>query len=267
MKIFNYFFSKNNFFLSFCYQYLIHKYILYTYIFIFLISFIESLVFIGLCIPSSFIMLFLGFMIGKKVINFYITYFLVILGCFLGDLISYILGIFFRDSFIIFEKKVINKNAFIKYIFSYFKKNTFLFMLLGKFLGPLKSFLLFVSGMLLIPFNDIVIPNFISISVWAILCIIPGVFSGVAINIPNSYIFNIYLYILIFLMFMNIFMLYNWYMFNNFDSYYIFLDKKKFVYLYIIILLMSFNIFWNLQRQSVFYIFVKLLYSLFMLKL
>lgn len=152
-KIFIYFF-ENNIYMNFFLKKFFIKYLFYIYLFIFFISFFESLVLINILIPSSFIMFVIGFFIGKKFLNFYISFLLSILGCIFGDIISYYIGIYYKKDLEIFKEKSYFSNFFI-----YFKDNTFFFIILSRFFGPLKSFIFFLSGMLLIPLYKIFIPN------------------------------------------------------------------------------------------------------------
>lgn len=160
-KIFNFIFFLF-FNMELYFKYLIIKHIYFAYLFIFLVSCLESLAFLGFLVPSSIIMFLIGFFIGKKIINFYCSYLLVVLGCTLGDIISYYVGNYYRNYLFLFRKKIFNYVNIFEYILKYFKKNFYILIISSKFTGPMKSFFFFISGMLNISINKIILPNFLS---------------------------------------------------------------------------------------------------------
>ncbi len=265
IKILKIFLKNNIYYIDLFLKYYVIKYIYLFYFFIFLISFFEALVFIGILIPSSFIMFIIGYLIGKKILNFYICFFLNIIGYFFGDIISYFIGIYYKKYLNEFKKNIFFSSFYLKNFFSFFKENTFFFILLGKFFGPLKSFILFLSGMLLIPIYKIFFPNLLSISLWSILYFIPGIIYSISLNLPINYSFNLYLFIFLFLVFINIFLSYKWYMLNNFKFYYINLNKNLFKYFFIVFMLIWLNVTLNIEHNTIFSIFIKLIYKLFIL--
>ncbi len=242
------------------------KHVVFSYFLFFLISFFESLFLLGLFMPSSFLIFFTGFLVGKKYLNFYILFFLGIFGCTLGDILSYHLGKNSKEHLHVFKKRLFRYSSTFENIFSFFKKNTFLFFIFGKFISFFRSFMFFLSGMLSIPIHKILLPNFISTCLWSIIYLLPGVMSGVSISIPNSLSFNIYLFTCIFLVFFNMFMFYQWFMFNNFDLYYISLDKKVFMFYFILSISILFYFLLNLIGNPVFNMFFSLFYKLLLNK-
>ncbi len=252
--------------MKFCFSFFFIKHIYITYVLFFFISFFESLFILGLFIPSSFIMFFIGILIGKKYLNFYLSYFLGILGCTLGDIISYYIGKFLKNYLDIFKKKLFIYSIIFKNLFFFFKRKTFFFIILNKFIGPFKLFIFFLSGMTLIPIYKILLPNFISTCLWSIVYLVPGVISGVAMTIPNSISFNIYLFSCMFLVFFNFFMFYQWFMLNNFNLYYLNLNKKLFVFFFIVFIVMLFYFVLNLLNNFIFNILITLVYKLLLNK-
>ncbi len=211
----------------------------HIYILIFLITFLESLVLIGLFLPGSLLMYFLGFLIGKKNINIYLIFFMGFCGCFLGDITSYFLGRFIFNKYLYdIKKKIIFYTKYGKNIFYLFDKYIFLAILIGRFIGPLRSFILFISGMLNISINKIFLPSILSIFLWLFIYPTIGILTNVIINIPNSIFFSLYLLFLFFMLVMYIYITYDFYLnnsliLNKFSN----LKLKNNIYYYIIIVI------------------------------
>ncbi len=235
------------------FKYLITKHIYVAYLFIFLVSFLESLAFLGFLVPSSLVMFLVGFFIGKKIINFYYSYLLVVFGCILGDVISYYVGNYYRNYLFLFRKKISNYINIFEYIFKYFKKNFYVLIISSKFTGPMKSFFFFISGMLNISIKKIFIPNFLSTLLWVLFFFTPGILSGLALILPNSFNFKINLFSFIFLFIINIYIFLKWFNIN----------KKLSVFLFIILIFLCLKHLFLLVNDDIFYLFVKLMYSLF----
>ncbi len=238
------------------FRYLIIKHIYIAYFLIFLVSLFESLAFLGFLIPSSMIMFLIGFFIGKGNINFYYSYILVVLGCTLGDIISYYAGKYLKNYLFYFRKKISNYVNIFENIFKYFKKNSSFVIISSKFTGPIKSFFFFISGMLDISIKKIILPNFLSTLLWSISFFIPGILSGVAVTLPNSFLFKTHLFSFIFLLVLNIYIFCKW---SSKD----FLNKNLSRFFLIVFLFLCIKHLLILINNDTFNIFVKLIFKLF----
>ncbi|WP_343126629.1 DedA family protein [Buchnera aphidicola] len=196
--------------------YLINSMTLIThhlYFFVFIISFLESIAFIGLFLPGLILMGGIGTLIGNGKLNFYYTWLLSFLGCYLGDFFSYFLGRIGRKKIkktFFFQKY---KN-FIKKITKYLNKYNILTIIIGKFIGPIRPLIPITSGILKFSFSKFLILNFFSCIFWPIIYFFPGIFTYLTVNSINS-IQNPKIYIFfIILFFLNIFtflwILYKW---------------------------------------------------------
>ncbi len=239
--------------MEFYFKCLIVKHIYIAYFLIFLVSFLESLAFFGFLIPSSVVMFLIGFFIGQKDISFYYSYFLIILGCNLGDISSYYMGVYYKEYFLYFRKKISNYVNIFEYMFKYFKKNSYYLIIFGKFTGPVKSFFFFISGMLGIPIKKIFFPNFISTLLWAISFLIPGILSGVALILPNSFLFKMNLFSFIFLLILNIYIFLKW--LNIYKSF-----SRFFYFIFFCLCIKHLLILIN---SKIFFLFIRLLYKIF----
>ncbi len=238
------------------FNYLIVKHIYIAYFSIFFISFLESLAFLGFFVPSSMMMFMIGFFIGKGNINFYYSYILVILGCTLGDIISYYVGNYFRDYLFFFRREISKYVNIFEYMFKYFKKNSSFLIISGKFTGPIKSFFFFVSGMLNISIKKIILPNFFSTLLWSISFFIPGILSGVAVTLPNSFYFKTHLFSFIFLFIISIYIFINILNRN-------YINKKLSILFLFFFCFLCIKHLLILVNNNTFFIFTKLILKLF----
>ncbi len=237
------------------------------YFFVFLIAFLESLFIIGLFLPSSVIMFFIGFLIGKKYMNLYISYLVSCLGCLLGDVISYYLGKCSKNYSFYVDKIFLKYSYVINKVFCLFKSNIFITFLFGRFLGFIRPFILFLSGMLLIPVRKILVPEILGVAIWPLFYFVPGVFAGIVANIPNSKIFCFHLFSFILLIIFSVYLLYYWYMYHDI------LHKKKILIfdinlngiksLLALFFVLEVYLFYQLIHNISFSIFVKMFYSMF----
>ncbi len=183
-----------------CLEFFLNNHLYWCYFLIALIMLLESTVMIGLFFPSTLLMFMIGFMLGKKKLNIYYTLCVSILGALLGDIFSYYLGtISNKDAFL--KKYIVDKYSyFINKILFFLNKYSFLTIPISKLFSPLRSFLMFVLGMLSYSVEKIFIPDLLGIIIWIIVYFMPGILTGVAVSIPNSTFFSIQ-FILILLLF------------------------------------------------------------------
>lgn len=148
-------------------------------IFTFLISFSESLAIVGSIVPGSITMTAIGVLIGTGVIPAVPTFAWALLGAIAGDSASYYLGYYYRD-------KINEYWPFRKYphiIESgkvFFNQHGGKSVFLGRFLGPLRSIIPMIAGMMHMPNAKFLSANITSAFLWSLMYIMPGVFVGAA---------------------------------------------------------------------------------------
>ncbi|CUR53078.1 Inner membrane protein YabI [Buchnera aphidicola (Tuberolachnus salignus)] len=225
---------------------------------VFIISFLESTLFIGLFIPGLVCMSTLGTFIGHEKINFYHAWFLSFIGCYLGDLISYFIGKIGQKkiknmNFIQKKKKIIKK--IYKYLFQY----SFFTIFFGKFIGPIRPLIPVISGIFNISTKNFFIPNFFACICWPIIYFLPGILTALTSNsmqrIPNSNFFLFFITFFLCTFFLFIYILFNWIIFfKTQKKFHIFKFKisikNGFLLLLIIILIMVFQIFFLLSQPQ-----------------
>lgn len=158
-------------------------------IIIFILSLLESLIFIRLLLPGIFLMKTLGILIGCEEISFFISCLFSTLGLFIGKTISYYIGIKIR--------KYIKKNYFFKKYKNFFKKKiinlNFIIILFGNIIGITRNFIPIISGILKIPFKKFYIPNIISCIILPPIYFLPGILIGKILNKKKIYNYENYI--------------------------------------------------------------------------
>lgn len=163
----------------------------------FIITFLESLAIIGLTLPGLVLMTPIGTLIGHGKLSFYSAWIVSIIGCSLGDYLSYYIGWKFNKIIhkIQIFKKNINLFNRIKNTLNNYSMVTILF---GKFFGPTRPLIPMMGGMLKIPIKKFFLPSLLGCIIWPVLYFTPGILTGFIINHPKYYtkkIFSIWILI------------------------------------------------------------------------
>ncbi len=145
----------------------------------FLVSFSESLAIIGSIIPGSVTMTAIGMLAGSGVMSISLTLCAAILGAICGDSASYTLGYAFKDKLVHFWPFCRYPN-WLKYGKDYFVKHGSISVLVGRFVGPLRSIIPVIAGMMGMNRWQFFLANTISAIGWSIVYILPGVLIGFA---------------------------------------------------------------------------------------
>ncbi|WP_133130459.1 VTT domain-containing protein [Legionella yabuuchiae] len=169
--------------------------------FTFLISFTESLAIIGSIIPGSVTMTAIGILAGSGVMRIDLTLFAAILGAVAGDSASYLLGSKFKH-------RLPNMWPFsrypnwLRYGREYFAKHGGKSVLIGRFIGPLRSVIPLIAGMMHMNRWHFLLANVASAIGWSIVYVMPGVLIGAAsseLSAENAS--RLFILILVFLVF------------------------------------------------------------------
>jgi membrane protein DedA with SNARE-associated domain len=156
---------------------------MYSLIAVALVAFLESLALVGLILPGTVMMAGLGALIGGGELNFWHAWLAGIVGCLLGDWISFWLGWRFKKplhrwSFVKKHKALLDKTEHALHQHSMFT------ILVGRFVGPTRPLVPMVAGMLDLPIGKFLTPNLIGCVLWPPLYLLPGILAGAAIDIP-----------------------------------------------------------------------------------
>lgn len=166
----------------------------------FLISFTESVAIIGSIIPGSVTMTAIGILAGSGVMRIDLTLIASILGAIVGDSSSYLIGYTLRDR--ITHVWPFNRYPnWILYGKEYFAKHGGKSLLIGRFIGPLRSIIPVIAGMVQMEQWRFFLANFISAIGWSMLYVFPGIFIGAASNeLPPEVASRLFILIIIFLL-------------------------------------------------------------------
>lgn len=156
---------------------------MYSLVAIALVAFFESLALVGLILPGTVMMAALGALIGSGEVNFWHAWLAGIVGCLLGDWISFWLGWRFKKplhrwSFLKKHKGLLDKTEHALHEHSLFT------ILVGRFVGPTRPLVPMVAGMLDLPIRKFLPPNIIGCLLWPPFYFLPGILAGAAIDIP-----------------------------------------------------------------------------------
>ncbi|WP_241718802.1 DedA family protein, partial [Cronobacter sakazakii] len=126
-------------------EHFITQSVAYSLIAIALVAFLESLALVGLLLPGTVLMAALGALIGSGEVNFYEAWAVGIIGCLLGDWISFWLGWRFKKplhrwSFLKKHKALLDKTEHALHQHSMFT------ILVGRFVGPTRPLVPMVAG-------------------------------------------------------------------------------------------------------------------------
>ena len=157
----------------------------FSYLLVFLISFVESLAFVGLFIPGTIFNIFIGFLAGKGMFDLYDLFWFAFAGAILGDGLSFYLGKrakkLFRPENRIFKSNYLAKGE------EFFKKHGPKSVFWGRFIGPIRPIIPFVAGMFKMKTKKFIFWNIISALLWAVFYLSLGYFFGQTWQIITAY--------------------------------------------------------------------------------
>ncbi|MCB4771158.1 DedA family protein [Ancylobacter sp. Lp-2] len=142
-----------------------------------LIAFGESLVIIGLFIPATALMMLIGGLMGSGIVEPLPILIGSIIGAILGDAVSYLLGRRVGRS-VIYRWPLSQYRPSVARARLFFKRYGFASVFFGRFLGPIRSTIPLVAGMMAMPHRHFQIANVTSAIAWAAVMLAPGWLAG-----------------------------------------------------------------------------------------
>jgi len=142
-----------------------------------ILAFFESLVVIGLFVPAIATMIAIGGLIGAGIIEPAPVFACAVVGAILGDWTSYALGC--RIGPAIYRHRWLkgHKLAFARARL-FFRRYGFMSVLIGRFLGPVRSTVPVVAGVVKMPQRHFQTANIVSALLWVPTLLLPGYFAG-----------------------------------------------------------------------------------------
>lgn len=139
------------------------------------LAFGESLAFVSLLLPATFILVGVGALIGASGIDFWPIYLAAAIGAALGDWLSYWLGFHYHAQIARMWPLSRNPELLPKgHIF--FERWGWPGVFIGRFFGPLRAVVPLVAGACEMPRVPFQIANWASAFVWAGVILAPGAF-------------------------------------------------------------------------------------------
>ncbi len=155
-------------------------------IFAFIIALTESLPLIGTIIPGSITMTVIGILIGRGLIPGFTTLIWATLGALAGDTIGFYIGKYYNEG-------LLNVWPFKKHPTwltkgeDFFKKHGGKSILIGRFVGPARSSVPLIAGLLKMPWGRFFLAAIPSAFLWAIAYMLPGVLIGaISLELPKG---------------------------------------------------------------------------------
>jgi len=153
---------------------------------VFLVSFLESLVLIGILLPGIVILFGVGTLIGLGLLDLVPVWVAASVGAFLGDFVSFYLGRHFRGHLLEiwpFSRYPTLMERGTRFFYAHGAKS----IIAGRFIGPLRPIIPSVAGMMGMKptrFLAVDIPTCIA---WAPSFLLPGMLFGASLEVASEY--------------------------------------------------------------------------------
>lgn len=151
----------------------------------FLLTLGESMLVVGILIPATAILLFTGGLVGSGVLDPTPVLLWGIAGAVVGDTISYLIGRWFGPK-VLQWRFVKQHRSTIARARLFFYKFGFLSIFLGRFLGPIRSTIPTVAGMMGMSHLRFEIANILSAIIWVPVMLLPGYLAARSIDAAQS---------------------------------------------------------------------------------
>lgn len=150
----------------------------------FMVAFLEALPIVGTIIPGSVVMTAIGSLIGSGVIPASATLISATLGAFVGDCLGFAVGVRFQNNY----RQLWPFSKYPKWMDAsevFFQKHGGKSVIIGRFIGPARSTVPMVAGLLKLSWPRFIAAAIPSAIFWVIAYILPGILLGAfALEIP-----------------------------------------------------------------------------------
>lgn len=137
----------------------------FQYWIVFAIALLESLAFVGLLVPGTVLLAATGILLARGHYNMGIFFTMTALGGFVGDAMSYYIGVYAGHH--IMRRQKIIKQELIQDGHKFFKKFGGMSIVIGRFVGPMRPLVPIIAGTLGMSQIKFLIYNIISALLWA----------------------------------------------------------------------------------------------------
>lgn len=140
---------------------------------IFLLTLGESMLILGIMIPATAILLFTGGLVGSGILDPVTVLIWGVAGAVVGDSISYYIGRWFGPK-VLQWRLVKQQRATVARARLFFYKYGFLSIFIGRFLGPIRSTIPTVAGIMGMSHLRFEVANILSAIIWVPVMLAPG---------------------------------------------------------------------------------------------
>ena len=154
-------------------------------LFAFLIAFTESLPLVGTVIPGSLTMSIIGVLAGRGIISLEATLLWATLGALAGDSVGFFVGKYYNEHL----RFIRSFKKYLKWLTlgeAFFHKHGGKSILIGRFVGPVRSSVPLIAGLLKMSWVHFFVAAIPSAILWAVAYLLPGVLIGtVSLELPR----------------------------------------------------------------------------------
>ena len=154
-------------------------------LFVFLVPLAESLPLIGTIIPGSITMSIIGILVGRRMISLDTTLFLASVGALVGDTVGFFAGKYYNERLrLIWPFRRYPRWLTMGEVF--FRKHGGKSILIGRFVGPVRSSVPLIAGLLKMSWPRFFLAAIPSAILWAVAYLLPGMLIGtVSLQLPH----------------------------------------------------------------------------------
>lgn len=155
-------------------------------LFTFIVAFAESLPLIGTIIPGSITMSVIGILAGRGMIPIFSMVLWASIGAFIGDAIGFWIGKHFNER-LRYMWPFAKHPKWLKLSEDFFAKHGGKSILAGRFVGPARSSVPLIAGLLKMTWPRFLIAAIPSAILWALVYMIPGILIGaISLELPHG---------------------------------------------------------------------------------
>ena len=162
----------------------VHPYL--AQLFVLIVAFTESLPLIGTIVPGSFTMTAIGVLIGRGMVPGLPTLLLAVIGALAGDTLGFWIGKYYNEGL----RSLWPFNKHPKWLTlgeDFFNKHGGKSILIGRFVGPVRSSVPLIAGLLKMSWPRFFLAATPSAILWAVAYLLPGVLIGaISLELPPS---------------------------------------------------------------------------------
>ncbi len=161
--------------------------VLYVYLFVFVVAFLESFAFLGLLVPGAAVVVSIGFLASKGYFDVCRIVGFAVVGAILADIVSFFMGN--KYFFHIKKTKIYAKyESYFEKGEQFFKKYGGISVFIGRFIGFLRPVIPFVAGTLNMDKTQFLFWAVLSGVIWGVSYIGVGYLSGKGVDIVVAHI-------------------------------------------------------------------------------